>query len=81
MINSTVIQKMRLDYIGERIRCINMVDDKPVPSGTEGTVNHVDDLGQIHVKWDNGSTLALIPETDEFELVNNIETVEQWELS
>jgi hypothetical protein len=80
MINSEVIQKMRIQYLGERVRCIQMVDDNPVPSGTEGTVQHIDDIGQIHVKWDNGSTLALIPETDEFEMVN-METVESWELS
>lgn len=73
------LDKMRIDYVGERIRCINMVDEMPVPSGTEGTVKHIDDLGQIHVKWDNGSTLALIPETDEFELVNIEETIEVWD--
>lgn len=28
--------------------------------GTFGTVDHVDDLGTVHVKWDNGSTLGMV---------------------
>jgi hypothetical protein len=54
---------------GRRIRLINMEDPTPVPSGTEGIINHVDDMNQYHVKWDNGSTLAIIPEVDKFELI------------
>jgi Domain of unknown function (DUF4314) len=29
----------------------------------------VDDLGTIHVKWDNGSTLGLVPGQDSFRVV------------
>ena len=32
--------------------------------GEFGTVVCVDDLGTIHVKWDNGSTLGVIPGED-----------------
>ena len=32
--------------------------------GLTGTVQCVDDRGSIHVKWDNGSTLALLQEED-----------------
>lgn len=42
-----------------------MDDPHPVPSGTVGTVTCVDSIGQIHVDWDNGSTLALT-EIDKF---------------
>ena len=38
----------------------------PVESGTRGTVDHVDDAGQIHMRWDNGRTLALVPGEDAF---------------
>lgn len=55
---------------GTRIRLINMDDPwHPVEPGTEGTVKLVDDIGQIHMKWDNGRTLALVPGQDEFEII------------
>ena len=52
---------------GTRIRLIQMDDPyAPIPSGTEGTVDFVDDAGQIHMKWDSGRSLALIPGEDSF---------------
>ena len=51
---------------GTRIELINMEDVQAVPSGTKGTVVCVDDMGTIHMKWDNGRTLGLIPEEDSF---------------
>lgn len=57
--------------VGTRIKLINMDDPwHPVEPGTEGTVEFVDDIGQIHMKWDNGRTLALVPGQDEFEIIN-----------
>ena len=44
-----------------RIQLIHMEDQWAVPSGTRGTVDHVDDAGQLHMKWDNGRTLAIVP--------------------
>ena len=38
----------------------------PVPSGMKGSVDYVDDAGQIHMKWDNGRTLAVLPGVDSF---------------
>ena len=56
---------------GTRIKLIEMDDPwNPVEPGTEGTVQLVDDIGQIHMKWDNGRTLALVPGQDEFEIIN-----------
>lgn len=56
---------------GTRIKLISMDDPwHPVEPGTEGTVQLVDDIGQIHMKWDNGRTLALVPGQDEFEIIN-----------
>ena len=52
---------------GTRIELIYMNDPySPVPDGTKGTVELVDDMGQIHMKWDNGRTLAIVPQEDSF---------------
>ena len=47
---------------------LDHMDDpyNPTPSGTTGTVEHVDDMGQIH--W-TGSSLALIPNEDRFHII------------
>lgn len=66
--NADVIKAMYPE--GTRIKLINMDDPyAPVPAGTKGTVEFVDDMGQIAMRWDNGRTLALIPEVDEFEII------------
>lgn len=52
--------------IGKRVRVIRMEDTDPVQPGTEGVIQKVDGIGQPHVKWDNGRSLALVPEVDEF---------------
>lgn len=52
---------------GSRILLENMEDSyAPVPAGTRGTVDFVDDAGQLHMKWDNGRTLAVVPGVDSF---------------
>ena len=55
--------------IGDRIECISMDDPQAVPAGTCGTVYHIDDVGTIHVRWDNGSGLGLIPGEDEYKII------------
>ena len=71
--------KLAEDVLGRRIRCDYMYDifdstgkiDEAARQmkGVCGTVKSVDDACQIHVKWDNGSTLALNPEVDEFTIL------------
>ena len=52
---------------GTRIRLNSMNDPyAPVTPGTEGIVDVVDDDGQLHLKWDNGRTLAIVPGEDSF---------------
>ncbi len=55
---------------GMRIKCIDMKDNQAIEPGTLGTVNFVDDMGTIHVTWDNGRTLGIIPGIDNFEIIN-----------
>ena len=39
-------------------------------AGNRGTVDFVDDAGQIHMKWETGSSLAIIPGVDVFRIVS-----------
>ncbi|MBR4060097.1 MAG: DUF4314 domain-containing protein [Lachnospiraceae bacterium] len=54
---------------GTKIRLCEMEGETTVPPGTKGTVTKVDDIGQIHVKWENGSSLAINTEVDDFYIV------------
>jgi hypothetical protein len=52
---------------GKRVRLISMDDPySKLKSGDEGTIEFEDGIGQIHVSWDCGSSLALIPGVDKF---------------
>ena len=57
---------------GTRVRLIHMEDDpNPIPDGTLGTVDHVDDIGDVHTRWDNGRYLAFIPSVDTYEIIGS----------
>lgn len=50
---------------GDRVRLIMMNDPYSDPGeGTTGTVDCIDDIGTVHVLWDSGSRLGLIPGVD-----------------
>ena len=60
--NKDYIEHLRRKYPpGTRLQLSCMEDDFPVPPGSMGTVECIDDAGQIHVDWDCGRSLALIP--------------------
>ena len=56
---------------GMRILLHEMRGEPRMYDGLEGTIGSVDDIGQIHVRWDNGSSLALNYEEDSFELTDS----------
>ena len=68
------IEELRKTYPeGTKLRLISM-DDKQAPQpGTIGTVDFIDDVGTIHMRWKTGSSLGLIPGTDMFEVVKEEE--------
>lgn len=65
------LEQLRKKYpVGTKIQLISMRDEKyPVLPGTIGEVTGVDDAGSIHMKWQNGSSLAIIPEIDSFKIL------------
>ena len=65
-------EEMLLRYpIGTRVRLIQMDDYQAPISGTLGTINNIDDLGDLMVSWDDGSSLKLIVGIDDFEVVSS----------
>lgn len=62
-------ETLALYPIGTRVKLIHMDDIHAPDDGTLGTVNGADDLGDLLVYWDNGSSLKLIVGIDAFEVV------------
>ena len=55
---------------GTRVKLLEMKDELyGPPVGSIGVVDFVDDMEQIHVRWETGSGLALIPDVDSFEIL------------
>lgn len=52
------VENLRERYpVGARVVLHHMDDPyAPIPPGTKGTVTYVDDMGEIGVNWDTGST-------------------------
>lgn len=66
---------------GTRLELIDMNDPyAPVTPGTRGTVDFIDDMAQIHMKWDDGRTLALNSDEDSFRKLTQEELAEEQEL-
>lgn len=54
---------------GTAIKLRRMHGEAQMPEGLTGTVYEIDDAAQIHVKWSNGSSLALITDADSFTIL------------
>ena len=49
---------------GTKIELLEMDDVQAPPVGTVGTVQGVDDLGSLLLRWENGSSLSVIDGVD-----------------
>lgn len=65
MIDREEVQRIKEQYPqGTRVELDYMDDANAVESGTKGTVAFVDDIGTIHVQWDNGRKMGVCLEVD-----------------
>lgn len=70
------VEKLREMYPeGTKIILQEMQGESQMAKGLNGTVTHVDDAGQIHMRWENGSSLALNVEVDTFKKIEPEEKI------
>ena len=63
------VDALRARFAPESRLVLEKMEGEPqMPDGLRGKVTHVDDIGQVHVRWENGSSLALDPERDRYVL-------------
>ena len=67
-------EQIRKQYTKGTRRDLIAIDDPytTLKTGALGTVDFVDDAGQIGMVWDSGSRLSLIPCVDSFRKVRNV---------
>lgn len=77
MISEDKLNEIKENYPPEtKIKLLKETEDKqPILAGTIGIVDYIDSEGQLHMKWENGRTLALIPEVDQFEIISKPEKI------
>ena len=70
MTNNEKIERIKNRYPkGTQIELTSMKGEPQMPVGLKGVVDMVDDIGQIHVDWENGSSLALNVDEDSFRII------------
>lgn len=58
--------------LGKRVRLLHCSDEyTSLPAGSLGTVTLVDSMGTVHVRWDSGSRLGMIPGVDNWEVIDD----------
>ena len=76
---SNIAKSLRERYpIGSRIKLLSMGDDpRPIPPGTKGTVEGVDDIATVFVRFDNGRNLGLAYGEDHYRALTQAELLEE----
>ena len=67
------VERLRSIYPPGRIVVLVEMQDElqAPPEGTVGEIRGVDDAGSVLVRWDDGSSLSLIPSVDKFYLLKH----------
>ena len=62
MLSRKIVEELKEEYPkGTRVELIQMNDEyTKLNPGEKGTVRCVDDMGTIHISWDNGSGLGIV---------------------
>jgi hypothetical protein len=61
-----------LTQVGHRVEYLGSAEPDEytrLEVGDKGTVSLIDDMGTIHVTWDNGIHLGLLPEVDRYKVI------------
>ena len=70
--NEKIVDLLKRRYpAGTRVWLLKMEDPNPVPVGMLGTVEDVDDIGSLIVRWDNGRQLHVLHGIDEVEKIDS----------
>ena len=67
----SIVERLKALYpSGTRVELIDMQDPyRNLSQGLKGTVRAVDDIGTIHINWDNGCTLGAVYGVDQIKKV------------
>ncbi len=73
MYNRKSIEMIKERYPKGTKICLDSMenDPHPIPPGTKGTVEVVDDMGTVHCKFDNGRSFGVIPGEDSFHIIQD----------
>lgn len=78
MLNREEVKRIKEKYPKDTpVRLYSMEGENQMPFGMKGKVVSVDDIGQIHTAWENGSTLPLNPEMDQFDIISPEEIISE----
>ena len=67
-VSRQMVERLKKEYPkGTKVELLRLDDPyRMIPTGTIGTVEFVDDIGQIHTSWEGNGFLALIYGVDEW---------------